>query len=80
MITSSHKEWEIFETFEIMLEEMMAKSNCPICGINTQGDIENESLVVNHNIVCKDPVCREEVRKWLSREQLPLNLPYNGDP
>lgn len=58
----------------------MPKSNCPVCGIDTQGNTEHENMVLNGNIVCKDPVCREEVRKWLNRQQLHLNLPLGSDP
>lgn len=50
--------------------------NCPICGTATKGRVEDASLVIDENIVCKDPVCQRQAMAYLqSRErQLELNL------
>lgn len=45
-----------------------------MCGVPTQGNVEDESLVIDENIVCRDPVCRAGAMRYLQQRGTQLQL------
>lgn len=55
-------------------------TNCPICGVQTHGDPQHATIVIDGNIVCQDSYCQRQAVNILQTREKCLQLGMERPP